>query len=93
MTARCCRTCYWWSNVHPPLATGTRFPAGADPEIGTCHVDPPVLIRAPVPVSMYPATHADRHCAQWQPADGPEGGGGEEIGTGHILPFPLREVA
>ena len=93
MTERCCRTCYWWSNAQPPLATGVCFPAGSNPDIGTCHVMPPTLIRAPIPMSMFPSTHADRHCAEWQPSDGPDDGAREDVHDDTVVPFKAREAA
>jgi hypothetical protein len=94
---RTCASCAWWSNEEPTLATGSRRAAGADPEIGTCMIAPPVIVRlAGMQGSYFPETLASRGCGRW--AANTDGGpdDGERVGQGgesedNVMPF--RRVA
>lgn len=93
---RTCASCKWWSNEQPQLATASRRAAGADPEIGTCMIAPPVVVRlAGIQGSYFPETLASRGCGRWA---GPNGGpnGGERVGQGGEVDAtvtPFRRIA
>ena len=77
MTERC-ETCAFWDRDLPMLATGVRRPDGSDPDIGTCSIAPPAVIRSPLggAISCFAETHKDRWCSAWLPEpDGPPDGG------------------
>ena len=93
---RTCSSCTWWSNEQPTLATGSRRAAGADPEIGTCTIAPPVVVRqAGIQGSYFPETLASRRCGRWSGSGGgPDGG--ERVGQGGELDgtvTPFRKIA
>lgn len=76
-----CGTCGYWSRS-PALATATRRPEGASPDLGCC------LAGTPLPVavgdswfSLFPETHRGRWCRDWTPGEEPDG-------DGNVVPFP-----
>lgn len=80
MTEARCETCRWWQSEGAPIAAATRK-IGAASFLGTCQVNPPVLLGADGGhsvdrVAVFPETNADRFCSRWQP-EGDGGGGGE----------------
>ena len=93
---RTCASCNWWSNEQPQLATGSRRAAGADPEIGTCMIAPPVIVRlAGMQGSYFPETRASRGCGCWSgTGGGPDGGEslGHPLESGATV-TPFRRIA
>lgn len=94
---RTCASCAWWSNEQPPLATGSRRAAGADPEIGTCTIAPPtVVLLADMQGSYFPETLASRGCGRWAPGPGGGPNDGERLGQGEqadATVTPFRRIA
>lgn len=93
---RTCASCKWWSNEQPSLATGSRRAAGADLEIGTCTIAPPIVVRhAGIQGSYFPETLASRGCGRWAGlGGGPDGGERVEQGgeiDANVMPF--RRIA
>lgn len=74
-----CRTCMFWRQGHPPIATATRIP-DPQPDLGICEYRPPTIhVVGGAAISLYPSVHADRCCWEWEPEgdylpDGPDGG-------------------
>lgn len=70
-----CATCCFWSRTLPPVTTGHRRACGADDDLGTCQINPPVvLMLGGAAVSMQPQTHATRACMDWVGEAGGPGG-------------------
>lgn len=89
-----CRTCMFWRQGHPPIATERSFDGTPNPDLGICEFRPPTVhVVGGAAVSLYPAVHGDRCCWEWTPPssdpDGP--GGGEEVPVNNVV--PLREAA
>ena len=81
---RVCANCANWSNTEPSMSTGIRRPRGANEEIGTCLLSGPTVVSlAGIIVSVFPETHADRHCGDWTEEDD----GGPDDGE-TVVPFP-----
>lgn len=84
MTDRTCATCRWWHQGAPPLATASRH-ATPVPSVGTCQLYAPVLAETRwFPVTMFPETHADRTCGDWQEGLEPDDG---ERASADVVPI------
>lgn len=93
----CCGNCRWWEPQAPSLATATeRY--SVSPGVGACHARAPVVFNqgpglSPQEVTLFPETHQDRFCGDWDaPVEDDDPDDGEEVATGDVVPF-MRSAA
>lgn len=80
MSIPTCATCRFWCATAPRNAIATRN-MQADPSVGTCQANPPVVVisNAQAPAfSAFPETISSRFCGRWAPRDNPSGDGERE---------------
>lgn len=80
-----CGNCQFWHRGSPGIARAERDPS-LGPDEGACQLTLPFVIAvAGGIVSVWPVTHADRTCGEWDARDDAGPGGGEVI---HLRPRP-----
>jgi hypothetical protein len=94
-----CGNCAHWFQESPALATATRD-LQAHPFIGACQRYLPAVVPDPrvtnteVFVAVFPTTHQDRTCGEWEPRHAGGGDGEREPSqreSGEVV--PLRSAA
>lgn len=85
-----CATCRHWHEGAPPLSAASLNPQ-AKANVGTCQLYAPVLTESRwFLVSMFPETHADRSCGDWEERPDPDDGERADIDT---VVVPIRSEA
>lgn len=72
-----CATCLFWQRGGSMISAAARDPAATD-DVGSCNVRSPFV--APsihFPVGVFPQTHANRFCGDYEPRDEDDGDDGE----------------
>lgn len=93
--SRTCATCIWFDRGAPALASGIRRPEGSNPELGTCNLSPPELVRSAVgamslrPETLATAIGCDAHHAVGDPDDGAR----EDLPASNVVQFDGKAAA